>query len=104
MNASQEVFNEIAWRDFVMFAWSQEEAHVAFRGASGRPQRSKTGSPLDLLIYKAVGGAENAQYVEDFVRWVTEEHWGENFAPKKWRKRQKQTANMKTLGGLESDG
>lgn len=93
MNAAQEAFNEIAWCDFIMFAWLQEEAHAAFRGATGRPQRSKTGSPLDLLIDRTVGGAEDDRYMEDFVHWVTEKHWGKNFAPKKWRKLQKQIAN-----------
>lgn len=80
---NQEIINEIAWRDFVMFAWSQEEAHAAFRGATGRPQRSKTGSPLDMLINKAVGGAEDDQYMTEFVHWVTKTHWGEDSAPRK---------------------
>lgn len=80
---SREALNEIAWRDFVMFAWSQEDAHAAFRGETGRPQRSKTRSPLDLLIDKAVGGVEDDKYMEEFVRWVTETHWGKDSAPKR---------------------
>ncbi len=81
-----ETLNDIAWRDFVMFAWSQDKAHAAFRGATGRPQRSRTNSPLDLLIDKAVGGSEDDKYMQEFVDWVTRTHWGENFAPKKWPK------------------
>ena len=71
MNDAQVAFNELAWRDFVMFAWSQDDAHAAFRGATNRPQRSKTNSLLDSLIDKAVGGAEDDKYMEEFVQWVT---------------------------------
>lgn len=82
----KDALNEIAWRDFVLFAWSQEDAHAAFRGATGRPQRSKTKTPLDLLIDKAVGGAEDDRYAQEFVDWVTRTQWGENYAPEKWKK------------------
>jgi hypothetical protein len=83
---TQDEFNEIAWRDFVLFSWAQEGAHAAFRGATGRPQRSMTKSPLDLLIDKAVGAAEDDQYMAEFVDWVTKNHWGESYAPEKWKK------------------
>lgn len=79
--------NEMAWRDFILFAWGQSEAHAAFRGATGRPQRSKTGSPLDLMIDRAVGGAEDDRYMAEFIDWVTKAHWGDNYAPEKWRKK-----------------
>ena len=83
---TKDELNEIAWRDFMMYCWTQPEAHAAFRGATGRPQRSKTNSPLDLLIDKAVGGAEDDKYMEEFLAWATKEHCGENYAPKKWHK------------------
>lgn len=83
----QDTFNEIAWRDFVLFAWQQADAHAAFRGTTGRPQRSGAGgSPIDRLIDKAVGSAEDDRYMQEFVDWVTKTHWGENYAPEKWRK------------------
>jgi hypothetical protein len=83
---TQDEFNEIAWRDFILFSWSQEDAHAAFRGATCRPQRSKRGSsPLGLMIDKAVGGTEDDKYIEEFVAWVTKNHWGENYAPEKWK-------------------
>ena len=85
-DAARKALNEAAWRDFIMFAWMQDGAHAAFRGATNRPQRSRAGSPLDLLIDKAVGGAEDEKYVREFVDWVTREHWGENYAPEKWKK------------------
>jgi len=88
----QEALNEQAWRDFILFAWSQDDAHAAFRGASGRPQRSKSRSPIDRLIDKAVGGAEDDKYMEEFVDWVTKHHWGENYAPEKWRSQR--TSNL----------
>jgi hypothetical protein len=81
------MLNEIAWRDFITFAWEQEDAHAAFRGATGRPQKSRTRSPLDALIDKAVGGQEDETYITEFVDWVTLNHWGENYAPEKWKQR-----------------
>ena len=76
-----KLLNEIAWRDFVMFAWGQEDAHAAFRGATGRPQRPRRGAPLDAMIDKACGVSEDDEYMAAFVRWVTENHWGAEFAP-----------------------
>lgn len=60
---AREALNEIAWRDFVTFAWMQEDAHKAFRDATNRPPRSKTNSPLDALIYNACGGQEDDAYM-----------------------------------------
>lgn len=80
-----EAFKEIAWRDFILFAWSQEDAHTAFRGATGRPQRSKTNSPLDILIDRAVGATEDDEYMIGFIDWVTKTQWGEHEAPEHWR-------------------
>lgn len=85
MDRAQEEFNEMALRDFILFAWSQDEAHAAFRGATGRPQQPKTGSFLDAMIDKACGVEVNDKYIEEFIEWVTKTHWGENFAPEKWR-------------------
>lgn len=87
-----ETFNEMAWRDFVIFAWGQPDAHAAFRGATGRPQRiaKRTGgSPIDAMIDKAAGGEEDEKYMEEFVDWVTKTQWGENSAPEKWKALQK---------------
>jgi menaquinone-dependent protoporphyrinogen IX oxidase len=78
---TKDELNEIAWRDFVMFAYTQPDAHAAFRGATGRPQRSKTNSVLDVMIDKAVGGAEDDKYMLEFVDWVTLTQWGEDCAP-----------------------
>ncbi len=76
-----------AWRDFITFAWMQEDAHTAFRGDTNRPQRSKCNSPLDALIDKACGGQVDEAYIREFIDWMTKNHWGENFAPKKWKKK-----------------
>lgn len=79
-------FNESAWRDFIMFAWTQDGAHAAFRGATNRPQRSQTRTPLDILIDKACGASEDDRYMIEFIDWVTKTQWGENYAPEKWKK------------------
>lgn len=79
-------FNEMAWRDFVMFAWSQDDAHAAFRGATGRPQRTKRGcAPINFMIDRAVGGSEDDAYMHEFVDWVTRTQWGEEMAPEGWQ-------------------
>ena len=88
----RDQFNEIAWRDFLFFAWSQEDAHAAFRGATGRPQRTSArtgGTPIDTLIDKAMGGQEDDRYMEEFVDWITRNHWGENYAPEKWKRKRR---------------
>jgi hypothetical protein len=83
----QDVLNEIAWRDFVTFAWSRPDAHAAFRGATGRPQRRETGFFLDAAIDRACGvDIDSEAYMREFVDWVTKNHWGENYAPEKWKK------------------
>lgn len=82
---SAEPLNEVMWREFILFAWGEESAHAAFRGATGRPQRSKTGSPLDAMIDKACGAEEDDRYMEQFVDWVTTNYWGEEYAPEKWK-------------------
>lgn len=79
--------NEIAWRDFILFAWAQADAHAAFRGATNRPQRSMRGAPLNILIDRAVGGQEDDAYMREFIDWVTVNHWGANYAPEKWKSR-----------------
>jgi hypothetical protein len=93
---TKDELNEIAWRDFVIFAYSQDGAHAAFRGATGRPQRSQTKSVIDAAIDRAVGGAEDEKYMTEFVDWVTKTQWGEDDAPEVWRKRKdsvEQTTN-----------
>lgn len=88
-DAVKRMLNEVAWMAFIHFAWGQADAHAAFRGATGRPQRSKTNSPLDVLIDKAVGGQEDDTYMKEFVDWVTKHHWGEKYAPSKWKARKR---------------
>lgn len=76
-----------AWHAAVLAAFQDDGAHRAFRGATGRPQASRTGTVLDGMIDKAIGGAVDDAYMIDFVDWFTREHWGEDCAPKKWQER-----------------
>ena len=102
-----EQFNEMAWRDFLLFAWGQEDAHAAFRGATGRPQRTSKrtgGTPLDALICKAVGGQEDDAYMAEFIDWVTKNHWGANYAPKKWEKLRSTSPSPAESPSLPSEG
>lgn len=83
----KEALNEQAWRDFVLFAWGEEGAHAAFRNATGRPQRPRRGATLDAMIDRACGVTEDEGYMDEFVNWVTINHWGANYAPDKWQRR-----------------
>lgn len=89
MASGREAFLEMAWRDFVGFAWEQPDAHSAYRAFAGLPQRPKYDyGPIAALIDNACGVDEASEkYAAGFVDWVTEHHWGTDEAPKKWREK-----------------
>lgn len=85
---AREIFNEIAWRDFITFAFDQPEARAAFEAESGMKWRSAPSSPLDAMIDKATGyDAQSAadEYVKAFTLWATRTQWGVEYAPAKIR-------------------
>ena len=79
--------NAAAWMAACRAAFSEPDAHAAFRGATGRPQASKTGTPLDVLIDRAIGGEVDDAYMREFIDWFTVNHWGEEYAPEGWKQR-----------------
>jgi hypothetical protein len=73
---TSEEFNQIAWRDFLLWASNEQGFIDAFNAATGRHYRARDVRPTD---------AELAADTEAFVRWVTVHHWGVEYAPEKYR-------------------
>ncbi len=67
---------EIAFRDFVSWAWEDPATRAAFEADTGMklPKPATTG--LDRLIDEATGHYE--EVVEAFTRWVIANVWGES--------------------------
>lgn len=66
---------QLAFRDFVLFLWEDQDARLAFEKESGMPPLAKATSPFDKLIDQATG-LESA-YVEKFIEWAIKTQWGE---------------------------
>lgn len=64
---TKEEFQEIAWRDFMVFATGDRSIREEFEQA--------TKQKLD------------EHNMEDFVAWVTINHWGLDEAPQKFREK-----------------
>jgi hypothetical protein len=75
-------FNEIAWRDFVMWAWSEPQMRKQFTKATGLKIEAST-TPIEAAI-DAVTGARKSVMTQ-FVEWATREHWGLEHAPVAYR-------------------
>jgi hypothetical protein len=73
---TQDDFNALAWRDFVLWAWREPKLRAQFIKATGVELDV---SPLDAAIDDATGARE--ERVSQFVEWVTREHWGLDQAP-----------------------
>ncbi len=82
-DADQETFREIAWRDFMVFAVGEPDMRAAFEKAKGFPPFAAAKNGLEAMIDKATG-IDDA-YMEAFMLWATEYHWGIDEAPEKVR-------------------
>jgi hypothetical protein len=69
---SQDDWNSIGWRDYLMWAMSERRMIDAFNTDTGRHYCERGGNPSD---------AQLAEDTEAFVLWVTENHWGMDYAP-----------------------
>lgn len=82
----QEVFMEIAWRDFILWAYRFPEIRSAFTAATGKSLYTPPRTPLDAMIDQATKyDSDSAQTLDEFVRWVTKEYWGEECAPEAYK-------------------
>ena len=78
-------FMDVAWGAFIAWAISEPEMRAAFTKATGRHFMPPPKCPLDALIAQATGADKVRETVEAFVRWATEEHWGMEYAPQRYR-------------------
>lgn len=83
---SEDEFNTIAWRDFIMFAWKERGMWDAFTTATGIPHvADRPLAPIERLIDKATGADDIERIAKAFIEWVTRNHWGIEYAPKVYR-------------------
>jgi hypothetical protein len=78
---TEDDFNAIAWRDFILFAFNDSDCRKAFTEATGI-QLGVDRSPIEALVDSATGSDGGAGA---FVEWVTREHWSIEHAPKAYR-------------------
>ena len=81
--SSREAFNEIAWRDFILFAYQHEPIVSQFERETGRTITAPPSSALEAMIDRATGKTDAD--LNAFVLWATEHHWGIDEAPEKVR-------------------
>lgn len=75
---TQDDFNAIAWRDFILWAWNEPDMRAQFTKTTGlafQPPRTS----IDVIVDAATGSAKNVAF--QFVEWATREHWGLESAP-----------------------
>lgn len=84
---TREEMQEIAWRDFIIFAASRPKMVAAFNKATGRKYLSPE-RHLKLSFEEAVGKA--ADDARAFVDWATDNHWGLESAPKAYQKHRRE--------------
>lgn len=75
-------FNQIAWQDFIVWAWNEPEMRALFTAATGIEIQQVT-SPIYAAIDAATGLGESV--AGRFVEWATLEHWGIEDAPAAYR-------------------
>jgi hypothetical protein len=75
--------NAIAWRDFLVWAWSEPEMLAQFTAKTGLDARSVT-SAINAAIDAATGA--DRSLAAQFIEWVTCEHWGIEHAPAAYRR------------------
>lgn len=76
-----EEFNNIAWRDFIIWAWQDDEVRAHFEHDTGTKFPGET--PIDALIDDATD--YSGTIAHRFVFWATKELWGIEEAPEKVR-------------------
>lgn len=79
---TQDEFNTIAWRDFVMWAWTEPKMREQFTATTGLKIPAVT-TPIDAAIDAATGASKSL--ASQFIEWATREHWGLEHAPKAYQ-------------------
>lgn len=81
---TQDEFNTLAWRDFIVYALTEPDLIAAFTAATGLTLPNPVTSPIEKLVDQATRATERT--LAAFVDWITENHWGVEYAPTAWRK------------------
>lgn len=65
-----------AYIDFIRFAIKQDKFIQSFKKETGNDLMDLVGSPLSQMIDKETGHQKDQ--IETFIKWLTENHWGES--------------------------
>lgn len=80
---TQDDFNTLAWRDFLMWAWNEPEMRTQFTAKTGIEIHAVT-APINAAIDAATGASKSL--AAKFIEWATREHWGIEHAPVAYQK------------------
>ena len=84
-----DAFNELAWRDFILWAIENEGVRAQFRKETGKALFRPPENQFERLIDNATGlnaDQPSEEIVLSFVIWATTTLWGTEYAPKKLHK------------------
>lgn len=85
---TRDEIQEIAWRDFINYAWLEPQMRQAFESTTKLRLHLKPTNSLEALIDTATGAQSSidGEYMKAFVAWVTVWHWGLSEAPVAYQK------------------
>lgn len=82
MNAVHNPVMAAAWADFIVWCQKEPETVAAFNAETGR-EYMKPNTSIERMVDEATGKEQDDAFV--FARWVTENHWGMEYAPEAFR-------------------
>lgn len=72
----------LAWADFIMLAFKDDEMVSQFNAETGRPYKQAR-SPIEAAIDRVTGKDTDDAFA--FSRWVTENFFGVEYAPDEFK-------------------
>lgn len=84
---AEDAFAEIAWRDFILFAWGHPPIRERFTAETGLTPTAAPASAIEAMVDDATG--QRAEVLTQFIAWATREIWGDEYAPEAYRKAHK---------------
>jgi len=82
---------QLAFRDFVMFAWEDKKMRAEFERETGMKRTPAPTSPLEVMVDEATG--VHSEYANAFFAWAVKQ-WGDEDDPE---------YQAAVAAGLESD-
>ncbi len=85
---TRDELQQIAWRDFITFAWNEPQLRKAFEAETGLHLHLLPTSSIDALVDIATGAQKSidGEYMSAFVYWATKTQWGLDMAPASYQK------------------